>query len=140
MKAVHAIRDRVFGKLSSCSTHIMVVDVHHAEFRLQLHGLREQGNKLVQGLFSIWHLRVIHEYDTVSILLNRSPALLILEITGSVPELNVNLAEICNTWRGIAFEVNNSIIKLVAVLLKRDFSLIVFRTGYVLFSTQNIFI
>ena len=108
VKTIHAIGDSVFRKLGSCTSNVMVVDVHHAEFRLKLHGLREQGNKLVQGLLSIWHLRVIDENDSMSILLNWSPTLFVLEITGSIPQFYMDLAKICNTWRRIAFKVNNS--------------------------------
>ena len=44
MQTVHTVRDSVFGKLSACTTHIVVVDVHHAELGLELHGLWEEGD------------------------------------------------------------------------------------------------
>ena len=44
VQTVHTVRDSVFGKLSACTTHIVVVDVHHAEFGLELHGLWEEGD------------------------------------------------------------------------------------------------
>jgi hypothetical protein len=44
MQTVHTVRDSVFGELSACTTHIVVVDVHHAELGLELHGLWEEGD------------------------------------------------------------------------------------------------
>jgi len=44
VQTVHTVRDSVFGKLSACTTHIVVVDVDHAELGLELHGLREEGD------------------------------------------------------------------------------------------------
>ena len=55
---------------------------------------------------------IIDKNDTVSILLNGSPALLILEVTGGIPQLDMNFAEICDTWGRITLKVNNSILKL----------------------------
>jgi hypothetical protein len=46
----------------------------------------------------------------MSILLDGSPAFLILEISTCIPELQMNFAEVCNTWGWISLEVNNSII------------------------------
>ena len=110
MESVHAVGNGDLWQLSASASNIVVIDVHHAELRLQLHSLREKGDQLVQCLFCVGHSWVIHKNDTVSVLLNWSPALLVLEVTTSVPELNVNLTEIRNTWRRIPFEIDDSIL------------------------------
>jgi hypothetical protein len=46
----------------------------------------------------------------VSVLLNGGPALLVLEISTGVPELNVDLTEIGDTWGRVSFEIDDSII------------------------------
>ena len=42
VQTVHTVGDSMLGKLGTCSTHIVVVDVHHAELGLELHGLWEE--------------------------------------------------------------------------------------------------
>ena len=44
VKTIHTVGDGMLGKLSACTTYIVVVDVHHAELRLELHGLWEKGD------------------------------------------------------------------------------------------------
>ena len=109
MQSIHAVGDCVLGQLCSGSTYIVVIDIHHAELGLQLHSLGEQGDQLVQGLLCVGHGRVVDENDAVSVLLDGCPAFFILEVTASIPELDVDLAEVCHTWGRVSFEVDNSI-------------------------------
>ena len=44
VQTVHTVGDSMLGKLSACTTYIVVVDVHHAELGLQLHGFWEKGD------------------------------------------------------------------------------------------------
>ncbi len=81
VEAVHTVRDCVLRELGSGSTDVMMVDVNHAELGLKLHSLGEQGDQLVERFLCVLHLRVVDEDDAMCILLNRCPALLILEVT-----------------------------------------------------------
>ena len=110
VETVHAVGNRDLGELGARTSHVVVVDVDHAELGLQLHSLREEGHQLVQSLFSVGHGRIVHKNDAVSVLLNGGPALLVLEISTGVPELNVDLTEIGDTWGRVSFEIDNSII------------------------------
>ncbi len=107
VEAIHAVGDGVLRELSTSTTNVVMIDVHHAEFRLQLHGFGEKSHQLIQCLFSILHLWVIDEDDTMRVLLNGGPALFELEVSRSIPQLNVNLAEICNTWGRVSLEVHD---------------------------------
>ena len=110
VETVHAVGDRDLGELGARTSHVVVVDVDHAELGLQLHSLWEEGHQLVQSLFSVGHGRIVHKNDAVSVLLNGGPALLVLEISTGVPELNVDLTEIGDTWGRVSFEIDDSII------------------------------
>ena len=44
VQTIHTVGDSMLGKLSACTTYIVVVDVHHAELGLELHGLWEKGD------------------------------------------------------------------------------------------------
>ena len=123
VETVHAVGNRDLGQLGTGASNIVVIDVNHAELRLQLHSLREECHELVQRLFSVGHGRVIHKNDAMSVLLNWGPALLVLEIARAIPQLYVDLAEICYTWGRIALEVNDSTqICLVNSFLTNNFS------------------
>ncbi len=41
VKTIHAVRDCVLGQLCAGTSHIVVIDVHHAELGLKLHSFRE---------------------------------------------------------------------------------------------------
>ena len=110
VETVHAVGNRDLGQLGTGASNIVVIDVNHTELRLQLHSLREECHELVQRLFSVGHGRIIHKNDAMSVLLNWGPALLVLEISTGVPELNVDLTEICYTWGRISFKIDDSIL------------------------------
>ena len=94
VQAVHAVRDCVFGQLCATPAHIVMVDIDHAELRLELHCLGEKCHKLVECLFCVGHLWIIDENYTMSILLDRSPTLFILEVATCVPQLYMKLSEV----------------------------------------------
>ena len=47
VETIHAVGNRDLGELGARTSHVVVVDVDHAELRLQLHSLREEGHQLV---------------------------------------------------------------------------------------------
>ena len=98
----------MLGQLRSGPSHIVMVDVDHAELRLQLHSFREHRHQLVEGLFCVLHLGIVDEDNSVRVLLDGGPALLVLEIPACVPELDVDFAEVCNTWGWVSLKVNDS--------------------------------
>ncbi len=85
-----------------------MVDKNHAELRLEHHGFREHLDKLIEDIFAIWLSRVVYEDDSVSVLLHRGPAFFVLEVSTNVPELNVKLADVRNSWGRIPLKINNS--------------------------------
>ena len=106
VQAVHAVRDRVLRQLGARTSHVVVVHVHHAELWLQLHGLGEERDELIKGLFSVGHLGIIHEDDAMRVLLDGCPALLVAEVTRDVPQLHVQLAKVRDAWGRIPLEIH----------------------------------
>ena len=100
----HALRDdRSLGPII-----IMVVDEAQAETLLQSEGFREVLHKLDEVGLALWVRWVIHEDDALTVLLAWGPALLILEVSGQIPQLYVDLAKLGDTWWWVTLEVNNS--------------------------------
>ena len=71
-----------------------MVDEYHAVLRVDAHLLGEQAHELDQVLLGFGCHGVVHEDDSISVLLDRSVALLVLQVTAYVPELDVQLAEV----------------------------------------------
>ena len=74
----------------------VMVNVDHAVLWVHLHRLWEEVHELDQRLLRSGSCWVVHEDDTLSVLLDRSIALFIFQISADIPELNVDLAEVRN--------------------------------------------
>ena len=90
-KASHTLRNVMLGKSTTLS--IVMVHVAHAELRLKAHGAREELHQLSQNILVVGHLRVIHKHDSIGFFLNSRPAFLVAEVTGNVPQLQVQFTE-----------------------------------------------
>ena len=84
-----------------------MVNVDHAVLWVHLHRLWEEVHELDQRLLRSGSCWVVHEDDTLSVLLDRSIALFIFQISADIPELNVDLAEVRNWCRGFALKVDD---------------------------------
>jgi hypothetical protein len=86
----------------------VVVDENHAELGLQLHCLGEHLHKLVHQSFSLRNVGVVNKNDSLGVLLNWTPALFVFEITGNVPEFQVDFTKTGHGWWGVTLTFDNA--------------------------------
>ena len=66
-------------------------------------------DKALEVVFTFRIRVVIHKDDSLSVLLHRRPAFLVLEITTDVPELNVNLTKVlCHGTWWVSLEIDDA--------------------------------
>ena len=83
LQSIHGAGDCVLreGSLSALLSHVVMIYENHAELRRDHHCLGELVHKLSENFFGVGVCRVVYENDALCILLDWSPALLILEVT-----------------------------------------------------------
>ena len=87
---------------------IMVVDEHLAETLLQTKSLWEVLHEFNQVLLRVRVCGVINKDDALNVLLTWGPAFLVLEVSGEIPELDVDLTELGHAWWWVSLEVNDT--------------------------------
>ena len=94
-----------FGE--GATVQVVMVNVDHTILRVHLHSFREQIHKLNQSLLRAWCCRIVYKDDTLSILLDRPIALLILQIAADVPEFNIDFTKVGHRCGRLALKIDN---------------------------------
>ena len=85
-----------------------MVDENHTELGLKLHRFGEHLNKLVHKGLTFRYVGIVYKDNTLSVFLDRSPALFVFEIAGNVPELQIYFTETGHGWWGVTFAFDNA--------------------------------
>ena len=104
-EVVEALGERCIWDAGSLE--VMMVDVDHAVLRMDSHCLWEHVDELNKQLLSLRGCGVIDENNSVGILLDWAIALLVLQISADVPELDVDPSEVSHRCRRFTLEIDN---------------------------------
>ena len=90
------------------SLRVVVIDVAEAETLLDAQSFWEHLDISLEIVLTFRIGWVIYENDSMNILLARCPALLVFKITTQVPNFDVDLTKLGNTWGRISLKIDNS--------------------------------
>jgi len=107
--------------LGNHSVAVVVVHVGHAVLGLQSHGAGEELHELSKDVLVVGLGGVVYKHNTISVLLDGGPALLVAELSRNVPQFQVDFTKCRHAWWGASLEVNNSAAYSRSVNLRRAF-------------------
>ena len=82
----------ILGWASAVSVRVVVVHKEERLLGIQARGLHEVALELHQLVLASWGARVQHKDDTIGVLLDGTPALLVAPISRHIPELYIDVS------------------------------------------------